>query len=164
MGTVLVIISNASFIYAALADKEVDNAVKTLLTVLNGVGSAAGRLMMSYFEVWVAEAQAEDRVSIVVSVYFADVFVILSLVLFLVDAQGRTAAAVRLGCHGQRFWRSIHCVGYSDDFCEGPRQALQLYFLFCGVSTILLNRLLYGEWYTGEAEKQGGNVALAGVV
>ncbi|EKF26684.1 hypothetical protein MOQ_009616, partial [Trypanosoma cruzi marinkellei] len=57
-GAGVVIIYNASFVYAALADEEVDNAIKTLLTVLYGVGSAVGRLMMSYFEVWSQKRKA----------------------------------------------------------------------------------------------------------
>ncbi|RNC38188.1 hypothetical protein TcCL_NonESM12592, partial [Trypanosoma cruzi] len=127
-GSGFVIIYNASFLYAALADEEVDNAIKTLLTVLNGVGSAAGRLLMSYFEVWSQKRKAEDRVSIVVSVYLADVFVILSLGFIPRGAQGCTAAAVLIGCHWQRFQCSLPCVGFSDCFCKGPRQALQFYF------------------------------------
>ncbi|KAF5216057.1 putative protein associated with differentiation 8 [Trypanosoma cruzi] len=160
MGTVLVIISNASFIYAALADKEVDNAVKTLLTVLNGVGSAAGRLMMSYFEVWSQKRRAEDRVSIVVSVYFADVFVILSLVLFLVVPRAALPLPYVLAAMGNGFGAASIVLVTRTIFAKDPAKHYNFIFSSVVFSTILLNRLLYGEWYTREAEKQGGNVCL----
>ncbi|EKF29455.1 hypothetical protein MOQ_006762 [Trypanosoma cruzi marinkellei] len=160
MGTVLVIIYNASFIYAALADKEVDNAVKTLLTVLNGVGSAAGRLMMSYFEVWSQKRRAEDRLSIVVSLYFANAFVILSLVLFLVMPRAALPLPYVLAAIGNGFGAASIVLVTRTIFAKDPAKHYNFIFLSVVISTILLNRLLYGEWYTREAEKQGGNLCL----
>ncbi|PBJ79911.1 protein associated with differentiation 4 [Trypanosoma cruzi cruzi] len=160
MGTVFVIIYNASFIYAALADEEVDNAVKTLLTVLNGVGSAVGRLMMSYFEVWSQKRRAEDRVSIVISVYFADVFVILSLVLFLVMPRAALPLPYVLAAMGNGFGAASIVLVTRTIFAKDPAKHYNFIFSSVVFSTILLNRLLYGEWYTREAEKQGGNVCL----
>ncbi|KAF5216271.1 protein associated with differentiation 4 [Trypanosoma cruzi] len=159
-GTMFVIIYNASFVYAALADEEVDNAIKTLLTVLNGVGSAAGRLLMSYFEVWSQKRKAEDRVSIIVSVYFADVFVILSLVLFLVVPRAALPLPYVLAALGNGFSAASLVLVSRTVFAKDPAKHYNFIFLALVSSTIFLNRLLYGEWYTREAEKQGGNVCL----
>ncbi|PWV13286.1 putative protein associated with differentiation 4 [Trypanosoma cruzi] len=159
-GTMFVIIYNASFVYAALADEEVDNAIKTLLTVLNGVGSAAGRLLMSYFEVWSQKRKAEDRVSIIVSVYFADVFVILSLVLFLVVPRAALPLPYVLAAIGNGFSAASLVLVSRTVFAKDPAKHYNFIFLALVSSTIFLNRLLYGEWYTREAEKQGGNVCL----
>ncbi|KAF5216265.1 hypothetical protein ECC02_010976 [Trypanosoma cruzi] len=159
-GTMFVIIYNASFVYAALADEEVDNAIKTLLTVLNGVGSAAGRLLMSYFEVWSQKRKAEDRVSIIISVYFADVFVILSLVLFLVVPRAALPLPYLLAALGNGFGAASLVLVSRTVFAKDPAKHYNFLFLALVSSTIFLNRLLYGEWYTREAEKQGGNVCL----
>ncbi|KAF8302936.1 putative protein associated with differentiation 8 [Trypanosoma cruzi] len=159
-GTMFVIIYNASFVYAALADEEVDNAIKTLLTVLNGVGSAAGRLLMSYFEVWSQKRKAEDRVSIIVSIYLADVFVILSLVLFLVVPRAALPLPYVLAALGNGFGAASLVLVSRTVFAKDPAKHYNFCFLASLFSTIFLNRLLYGEWYTREAEKQGGNVCL----
>ncbi|PWU84618.1 putative protein associated with differentiation 4 [Trypanosoma cruzi] len=159
-GAGFVIIYNASFVYAALADEEVDNAIKTLLTVLNGVGSAAGRLLMSYFEVWSQKRKAEDRVSIIVSIYFADVFVILSLVLFLVVPRAALPLPYVLAAIGNGFGAASLVLVSRTVFAKDPAKHYNFCFLASLLSTIFLNRLLYGEWYTREAEKQGGNVCL----
>ncbi|PBJ79764.1 protein associated with differentiation 4 [Trypanosoma cruzi cruzi] len=159
-GAGVVIIYNASFVYAALADEEVDNAIKTLLTVLNGAGSAAGRLLMSYFEVWSQKRKAEDRVSIIVSVYFADVFVILSLVLFLVVPRAALPLPYVLAAIGNGFSAASLVLVSRTVFAKDPAKHYNFIFLASLLSTIFLNRLLYGEWYTREAKKQGGNVCL----
>ncbi|PWU84615.1 putative protein associated with differentiation 4 [Trypanosoma cruzi] len=148
-GAGVVIIYNASFVYAALADEEVDNAIKTLLTVLNGAGSAAGRLLMSYFEVWSQKRKAEDRVSIIVSIYFADVFVILSLVLFLVVPRAALPLPYVLAAIGNGFSAASLVLVSRTVFAKDPAKHYNFYFLASLLSTIFLNRLLYGEWYTG---------------
>ncbi|EKF39267.1 hypothetical protein MOQ_000512, partial [Trypanosoma cruzi marinkellei] len=159
-GTMFVIIYNASFIYAALADEEVDNAIKTLLTVLNGVGSAVGRLMMSYFEVWSQKRKAEDRVSIIVSVYLGDAFLILAPILFLVVPKAALPLPFLLTALGNGFGSAAIVLITRTIFAKDPAKHYNFIFLASVASTIFLNRLLYGEWYTREAEKQGGNVCL----
>ncbi|KAF8283389.1 putative protein associated with differentiation 8 [Trypanosoma cruzi] len=159
-GTMFVIIYNASFVYAALADEEVDNAIKTLLTVLNGVGSAAGRLLMSYFEVWSQKRKAEDRVSIIISVYLADVFVILSLVLFLVVPRAALPLPYLLAAIGNGFSAASLVLVSRTVFAKDPAKHYNFLFLALVSSTIFLNRLLYGEWYTHEARRRGVDVCL----
>ncbi|KAF5224022.1 hypothetical protein ECC02_002917 [Trypanosoma cruzi] len=159
-GTMFVIIYNASFVYAALADEEVDNAIKTLLTVLNGVGSAAGRLLMSYFEVWSQKRKAEDRVSIIVSVYLADVFVILSLVLFLVVPRAALPLPYVLAALGNGFGAASLVLVSRTVFAKDPAKHYNFIFLASVCSTVFLNRLLYGEWYTHEARRRGVDVCL----
>ncbi|PWV13477.1 putative protein associated with differentiation 4 [Trypanosoma cruzi] len=159
-GTTFVIIYNASFVYAALADEEVDNAIKTLLTVLNGAGSAAGRLLMSYFEVWSQKRKAEDRVSIIVSVYFADVFVILSPVLFLVVPRAALPLPYVLAAIGNGFSAASLVLVTRTVFAKDPAKHYNFIFLASVSSTIFLNRLLYGEWYTREARRRGVDVCL----
>ncbi|EKF27579.1 hypothetical protein MOQ_008692, partial [Trypanosoma cruzi marinkellei] len=156
----VVIIYNASFVYAALADEEVDNAIKTLLTVLNGVGSAVGRLMMSYFEVWSQKRKAEDRVSIIVSVYLSDVFVILSLILFLVVPNAALPLPFVLAAFGNGFGAASLVLVSRTVFAKDPAKHYNFIFLASMSSTIFLNRLLYGEWYTHEARKRGVDVCL----
>ncbi|RHW71275.1 hypothetical protein DPX39_070070600 [Trypanosoma brucei equiperdum] len=83
VGVHYVIIYNARFIYTALAGEVPDDALNALLTVLNGVGSAVGRLCMSYFEVWSQKRRAEDRVPITLSMFVPSVCIITMLTLFL---------------------------------------------------------------------------------
>ncbi|PBJ79923.1 protein associated with differentiation 4 [Trypanosoma cruzi cruzi] len=159
-GAGVVIIYNASFVYAALADEEVDNAIKTLLTVLNGAGSAAGRLLMSYFEVWSQKRKAEDRVSIIVSIYLTDVFLILSLVLFLVVPRAALPLPYVLAALGNGFSAASLVLVYRTVFAKDPAKHYNFIFLALVCSTIFLNRLLYGEWYTREAGRRGVDVCL----
>ncbi|PBJ74161.1 protein associated with differentiation 4 [Trypanosoma cruzi cruzi] len=159
-GAGVVIIYNASFVYAALADEEVDNAIKTLLTVLNGVGSAAGRLLMSYFEVWSQKRKAEDRVSIIVSIYLTDVFLILSPVLFLVVPRAALPLPYVLAALGNGFGSAAIVLVSRTVFAKDAAKHYNFIFLALVCSTIFLNRLLYGEWYTREARRRGVDVCL----
>ncbi|EKF27533.1 hypothetical protein MOQ_008741, partial [Trypanosoma cruzi marinkellei] len=116
--------------------------------------------MMSYFEVWSQKRKAEDRVSIIVSVAFANAFMILSLILFLVVPKAALPLPYVLTALGNGFGAASIVLVSRTVFAKDPAKHYNFIFLASMSSTIFLNRLLYGEWYTREAEKQGGNVCL----
>ncbi|ESL05618.1 hypothetical protein TRSC58_06726 [Trypanosoma rangeli SC58] len=157
-GAQVVVIFNANFIYAALAGEEVDSSVKTLLMVLTGVGSAVGRLAMSYFEVWSQSRKAEDRIPITVSLFGSVICALLSTTLFLVLPKAALPLPYVIASLGNGFSAATFVLVARVLFAKDPGKHYNFFFIATMGSTILLNRLMYGEWYTREAEKQGSNV------
>ncbi|KEG13179.1 hypothetical protein DQ04_01171120 [Trypanosoma grayi] len=155
VGSEFVIILNARFLFAALSESEVDSSLTTLLTVINGVGSAVGRLLMSYFEVWSQKRKAEDRIPITISLFFPTISVIVSLVLFLVLPKAALPLPYAIAALGNGFCAAVVVLVTRTIFAKDPAKHYNFCFLPTMASTILLNRLLYGEWYTREAEKRG---------
>ncbi|KEG06185.1 hypothetical protein DQ04_15411000 [Trypanosoma grayi] len=160
VGAEFVIIFNARFIYAAIAGEPVSNALGTLLTVINGVGSAVGRLLMSYFEVWSQKRKAEDRIPITISLLFPVVCVILSLVLFLVLPKSALVVPYVTAALGNGFCAAAVVLVTRTIFAKDPAKHYNFCFVATVVSTVLLNRLTYGEWYTRVADEQGQTLCL----
>ncbi|EPY37095.1 hypothetical protein STCU_00202 [Strigomonas culicis] len=69
VGSQLVVIFNAAYILGALMGESPTDEVRTLLTVINGTGSAIGRIMMSVFEVYTQNRKAEDRIPITIALF-----------------------------------------------------------------------------------------------
>ncbi|KEG13177.1 hypothetical protein DQ04_01171100 [Trypanosoma grayi] len=156
VGSEFVIIFNARFILGALSESRVDDSMGTLLTIINGVGSAVGRLMMSYFEIWSQKRKAEDRVPITISLFVPTVAIIVALVLFLVLPSSVALLAFALAAIGNGFCASVSILVVRTIYAKDPAKHYNFAFNALWISALLLNRLLYGEWYAHEAEKQGG--------
>ncbi|KAK7193951.1 Protein Associated with Differentiation [Novymonas esmeraldas] len=154
VGTELVIIYNASFLMSALQSAPVDRPLGVLLTVLNGVGSAVGRLLMSYFEVWSQKRKAEDRVPITVSLFFPTGSVIVTLVLFLVLPARALPLPYVIAAIGNGFLAATILLVSRTIFAKDPAKHYNFCFTSIVFSAVLFNRFLYGEWYTVQAEKQ----------
>ncbi|KAG5510430.1 hypothetical protein GH5_06629 [Leishmania sp. Ghana 2012 LV757] len=155
-GVTFVIIFNSAFLFAALQSAPVDGSLRTMLTVLNGVGSAVGRLMMSFFEVWSQKRKAEDRVPITVSVFFSTGCVIISIVLFLVLPAAALPLPYVIAAIGNGFYNGVMLLVISTIFAKDPAKHYHFCFSALVLSGVVFNRFLYGEWYTVQAEKQGG--------
>ncbi|KAK7194138.1 Protein Associated with Differentiation [Novymonas esmeraldas] len=153
-GVTFVIVFNAAFLFAALQDAPVDDSLRTMLTVLNGVGSAVGRLMMAYFEVWSQKRKAEDRVPITVSVFVSTGCVIVSCLLFLVLPARALPLPYVIAAIGNGFINGVILLVTRTIFAKDPAKHYHLCFTALVFSAVLFNRFLYGEWYTVQAEKQ----------
>ncbi|GET86678.1 hypothetical protein, conserved [Leishmania tarentolae] len=153
-GVTLVIIFNSSFIFAALQSAPVDESLSTMLTVLNGVGSAVGRLLMSYFEIWSQKRKPEDRVPITVSLFFPTTCTIVSVVLFLVLPAAALPLPYIVAALGNGFFNGCAILVTRTIFAKDP--AKHYHFCLSGYmsASLVFNRFLYGEWYTVQAEKQ----------
>ncbi|GET86677.1 hypothetical protein, conserved [Leishmania tarentolae] len=154
-GAEFVIIYNATFILGALQGSMPAPSLTALLTVLNGVGSAVGRLMMSFFEVWSQKRKAEDRVPITIALFFPTSTIITSIVLFLVLPAAALPLPYVVAALGNGFCAASQILVSRTIFAKDPAKHYHFCFSATMVASVLLNRFLYGEWYTVQAEKQG---------
>ncbi|CCD17091.1 unnamed protein product, partial [Trypanosoma congolense IL3000] len=148
VGVHYIIIYNARFIYTALAGEVPDDALNTLLTVLNGVGSAVGRLLMSGFEIWTQKRKAEDRIPITVALFVPSCCIITMLTLFLVLPKGVLPLPYSIAAVSNGFMAAAIALVARTMFAKDPAKHYNFCFLASILSIIFLNRLLYGEWYT----------------
>ncbi|CAG9570189.1 conserved hypothetical protein [Leishmania major strain Friedlin] len=154
-GAEFVIIYNATFILGALQGSMPAPSLTALLTVLNGVGSAVGRLLMSFFEVWSQKRKAEDRVPITIALFFPTSTIITSIVLFLVLPAAALPLPYVIAALGNGFCAASQILVARTIFAKDPAKHYHFCFSATMAASVLLNRFLYGEWYTVQAEKQG---------
>ncbi|ORC88545.1 uncharacterized protein TM35_000161830 [Trypanosoma theileri] len=160
VGAEFVIILNARFILAALSGEAVGNELGTLLTVLNGVGSAVGRLLLSYFEVWSQKRKAEDRIPITVSLFIPTITIIVSMVLFLVLPKSALPLPYAIAALSNGFCAAVTVLVTRTIFARDPAKHYNFCFIATVFSVLFLNRLLYGEWYARKAQEYGVTVCL----
>ncbi|RNF12091.1 hypothetical protein TraAM80_00508 [Trypanosoma rangeli] len=157
-GTQTVVVGNMRFLFGALAGKPLDESFVALLVVLTGVGSGLGRIFLSGLEMMTQNQPVEKRIPVTFTLFVPSVLVVVALLLLLLlpihalplpcfifaFVSGATAAAVVI------VLRTI----FAEDVAK--------HYNFCSVagiaSSLLMNRVLYGEWYTRQAEKQGSTL------
>ncbi|KAF8302958.1 putative protein associated with differentiation 8 [Trypanosoma cruzi] len=161
LGTEFVVLTNSRFIFAAMSGEDVDNSLNTLLTVLNGVGSAAGRLLMSALEVWSQKRKAENRIPITLSLFLPTISVTVMAVLFLtISNKDILPIPYVIGALGNGFIAAVTILVINTIYAKDPGLHYNFCFFATTCSSVLLNRLLYGEWYTHEARRRGVDVCL----
>nr|CCD12637.1 unnamed protein product [Trypanosoma congolense IL3000] len=161
LGAEFVILINTRFIFAALSGKEIDDSLNTMLTVLNGVGSASGRLLMSYFEIWSQGRKAQDRIPITISLFLPTILVAVMLVLFLtISNEYVLPVPYVVGALANGIIASVTVLVVNTIYAKDLGLHYNFCFLATACSTILYNRVLYGEWYTYQANKRGVEVCL----
>ncbi|GET86679.1 major facilitator superfamily, putative [Leishmania tarentolae] len=161
VGAEFVIIFNASPIFSALTETpKLDTTVSALLTVLNGTGSALGRLVMSAFEGYTQKRKAEDRMPITIAFFVPTTLIILSMVLFLVLPGRWLLVAFAVASLGNGFCASVTILVLRTIYAKDPAKHYNFGYNALWISAILLNRLLYGEWIAAQADKQGRKVCL----
>ncbi|CAJ02720.1 conserved hypothetical protein in leishmania [Leishmania major strain Friedlin] len=161
VGAEFVIIFNASPIFSALTETpKLDTTVSALLTVLNGAGSALGRLTMSVFEHYTQKRKAEDRMPITVAFFVPTTLIILSMVLFLVLPGRSLLAAFALASLGNGFCASVTILVLRTMYAKDPARHYNFGYNALWIAAILLNRLLYGEWIASRADRQGQKVCV----
>ena len=156
VGSEFVIIFNARFIFQALTKTEqLDTTVSALLTVLNGAGSAFGRLSMSFFEMYTQQQRPEKRIPITYALFVPTTFLIVSVVLFLVLPGRSLLLAYAVAAIGNGFAASNTILVIRTLYAKDPAKHYNFGYNALWVAAILLNRLLYGEWIASRADKQG---------
>jgi MFS family permease len=161
LGCEFVIIFNARFIFQALTNAPVlDSTVAALLTVLNGAGSALGRLAMSFFEMYTQKQRPEERIPITLALFVPATFLIVSITLFLVLPGRSLLLAYAIAALGNGFAASITILVIRTIYAKDPAKHYNFGINALVPAAILLNRLLYGEWIASRAEKQGRKVCL----
>ncbi|CAM41944.2 hypothetical protein, conserved in leishmania [Leishmania braziliensis MHOM/BR/75/M2904] len=154
VGAEFVIIFNARFILVALQSAPVSESLSTMLTVLNGVGSAVGRLMMSFFEVWSQKRKAEDRVPITIALFVPTSSIIISIMLFLVLPAAALPLPYIVAALGNGFLAGVAILVTRTIFAKDPAKHYHFCFTASMLASLVFNRFLYGEWYTVQADKQ----------
>jgi hypothetical protein len=154
VGTEFVIIYNATNILGALDGKDPTPALSTLLTVLNGVGSAVGRLLMSYFEVWTQKRKAEDRIPITASLFLPTGSIIISVILFLVLPGAALPLPYVVAALGNGFLAGVTLLVTRTIFAKDVAKHYNFCFTATMLASLIFNRFLFGEWYTVQADKQ----------
>lgn len=155
VGTEGVIMNNATYIFAALSGEPASSSTRTLLTVLNGVGSAAGRLLMSYFEAWSQKRPAEKRIPLTIALFFPTCSVIITLVLFLSLPLQVLPLPYVVAALGNGFLAATTILITRTIYARDPAKHYHFCFLATAASSVAMNRFLYGEWYTVQATKLG---------
>ncbi|EPY24570.1 hypothetical protein STCU_07114 [Strigomonas culicis] len=157
-GTQMVIIVNARFIYAALVGRTATPEETVLLTVINGTGSALGRIAISCVEMFTQRGAVEKRMPLT-KMLFIPTFTILAASVLLLCVPSRLAVlpfvVTALGngitaATGVLVIRGLYAMDVANHYN----------FTSIGVivASFLLNKCLYGYWYTYTAEAQGGTV------
>ncbi|AIN96583.1 membrane transporter, putative [Leishmania panamensis] len=150
-----VVLNNASYIFGALAGEKTSTSTRTLLTVLSGVGSAAGRLLMSYFEAWSQKRPAEKRIPLTIALFIPNTSIIIAIVLFLALPKQALPVPYVIAAIGNGFLAATTILITRTIYAKDPAKHYHFCFLSTAASSIALNRFLYGEWYTVQAEKLG---------
>ncbi|CBZ24857.1 conserved hypothetical protein [Leishmania mexicana MHOM/GT/2001/U1103] len=153
-----VIINNSSYIFGALAGEKTSTSTRTLLTVLNGVGSATGRLLMSYFEAWSQKRPAEKRIPLTISLFIPTTSIIVTIVLFLTLPKQALPLPYVIAAIGNGFLAATTILITRTIYARDPAKHYHFCFLAAAFSSIALNRFLYGEWYTVQSEKLGNSL------
>ncbi|EPY25817.1 hypothetical protein STCU_06462 [Strigomonas culicis] len=156
IGAELVIIFNATYVLGALMGKSPSSEVRTLLTVVNGTGSAIGRIIMSAFEVYTQNRKAEDRIPITISLFPPTCSVILALILFLV-LPGNLSLLLPfvLIALGNGFINAAVVLTTRTIYAKDNAKHYNFCYLAMCCASIVFVRALYGEWYSNQAEKNG---------
>lgn len=157
-GAQMVIIVNARFIYAAVAESSISEELATLLTVFNGVGSALGRILMSIFEVWTQKRPAEERIPLTVALFIPSTAVLLSSLLLLFAPKELLVVPFVLTALANGFSAATVVLVMRTLYAKDIANHYNFMSLASVAASILLNKLLYGEWYTREATQRGGTL------
>ncbi|CAD2221271.1 Nodulin-like, putative [Angomonas deanei] len=144
-GTEFVIINNPSYIYSAMARVETDTNMRTLLSVVSGVGSAVGRLFMAAFEHVSQHRPPEKRIPITWAPFIPMTLMTITLILFLTCPARLTPPPHRADFLCQ--WRPVgaYHLATTCHLRQGPRPSLQFLFRASGVFYYSLCALFVGH-------------------
>ncbi|EPY31143.1 hypothetical protein STCU_03601 [Strigomonas culicis] len=163
VGAQLVVIFNAAYILGALQGEKVTSEVRTLLTVINGTGSAIGRASMSFFEIYTQNRKAEDRIPITVALFFPTSASFFALVLFLaLPGNLSLLLPFMIIALGNGFVNAAVVLTARTIYAKESAKHYHFYFLAMACSSIVFVRGLYGEWYSSQAEKNGSSLVCYG--
>ncbi|CCW68217.1 unnamed protein product [Phytomonas sp. Hart1] len=153
-----VIIMNARFIYESVSGKPIRDEMATLLTVINGTGSGLGRIFMGFFEVWTQKRKPEERIPLTISLHIPTVAVLVSSLLLLVVNENFLLVPFILTALSNGFIAAINVLVIRTMYLKDIANHYNFTSIASLAASIFVNKMLYGDWYTKEAEKQGGTI------
>ncbi|CAC9521947.1 hypothetical protein, unknown function [Leishmania infantum JPCM5] len=159
-GTQMVIIVNARFVYAAASETHMTPEVASLLTIFNGAGSAVGRILMSIFEVWTQKRKPEERIPLTISLFIPSLIVLAASLMLLFAQKEWLLISFGLTALGNGFSAASIVLVMRTLYAKDVANHYNCMSLSSLASSVLLNQMLYGNWYTKEANKQGSNICI----
>lgn len=160
IGAQMVIVINARFIYGALTEEPVSPAQVALLTVVNGVFSALGRCLMSVFEIWTQQREPADRIPLTAALFVPTAAVLVSTCLLLVVPKQLLLAPFVFAALGNGFTAATVVLVMRSLYARDMAMHYNCTSVAAIASSIVFNKLMYGEWYTRQAQKQGSTLCI----
>lgn len=159
-GTQMVIIVNARFVYAAASETHVTPEVASLLTIFNGAGSAVGRILMSIFEVWTQKRKPEERIPLTIALFIPSLIVLAASLMLLFLRKEWLLISFGLTALGNGFSAASIVLVMRTLYAKDVANHYNCMSLSSLAGSVLLNQMLYGNWYTKEAKKQDSNICI----
>ncbi|KAG5471874.1 hypothetical protein LSCM4_03435 [Leishmania orientalis] len=159
-GTQMVIIVNARFVYAAASETHMTQEIASLLTVFNGAGSAVGRIVMSIFEVWTQKRKPEERIPLTIALFIPSLILLAASLMLLSVRREWLLIPFGLTALGNGFSAASVVLVMRTLYAKDVANHYNCMSLSSLTSSLLLNQLLYGSWYTKEAKKQDSNICI----
>ncbi|EPY23037.1 hypothetical protein STCU_07921 [Strigomonas culicis] len=150
------IVLNASYIVGAIEGHAVSKDLRTLLSVLNGVGSAVGRLMMAGFEHWSQHRAPEKRIPFTWAALFPTILLVISVVLFLTLPGSVLPLPFVIVAIANGSQATLTVLIPRTIYGKDTAKHYNFCFVPSILSSILIVRFLYAEWYSVQAIKTGG--------
>lgn len=157
-GTQIVIIGNARFVYEAASEEKTPQEVATLLTVFNGAGSAVGRIIMSMIEIWTQKRAPEERIPLTIALFIPSLVMLSASLMLLFVRQEWLLVPFGLTALGNGFSAASVVLVMRTLYAKDVANHYNCMSLSSLAGSVLLNQMLYGGWYTKEAEKQGSKI------
>ncbi|KAG5471542.1 hypothetical protein LSCM1_01636 [Leishmania martiniquensis] len=159
-GTQMVIIVNARFVYAAASETHMTQEIASLLTVFNGAGSAVGRIIMSIFEVWTQKRKPEERIPLTIALFIPSLILLTASLMLLFVWKEWLLIPFGLTALGNGFSAASVVLVMRTLYAKDVANHYNFMSLSSLTSSLLLNQMLYGNWYTKEARKQHSNICM----
>ncbi|CAD2222969.1 hypothetical protein AGDE_06804 [Angomonas deanei] len=153
IGPELSITYNAAYIYGAIAREPQTDEMRVLLSVLNGSGSAIGRLVMAYLEFWSQKKKAEDRIPITFTFFIPNATVILSLILFLTLPPAVLPLTFTINSFGNGFLNSTMILISRTLYAKDQAKHYHVCYVGTSLGVLIFNLALYGAYYNKESKK-----------
>ncbi|KAG5497761.1 hypothetical protein JKF63_04028 [Porcisia hertigi] len=159
-GTQMVIIINARFVYAAASETTMTQEVASLLTVMNGVGSAVGRIIMSILEVWTQKRKPEERIPLTIALFIPSLVLLVAFLMLLFMRKEWLLVPFGLTALGNGFSAASVVLVMRTLYAKDVANHYNCMSLSSLFSSVLFNQVLYGGWYTREAKRQNSNICI----
>ncbi|CAD2221273.1 hypothetical protein AGDE_15794 [Angomonas deanei] len=156
-GAEFTVISNPSYIYSAMAKHPTELSMRTLLSVLNGVGSAVGRLLMAAFEHLSQHRPPEKRIPITWAPFLPISLMTISLILFLTCPAAVTPLPIVFTALANGAQASHTVLVPRVIFAKDPARHYNFCFVASALTAFVCLPFLWGMWYNKRAAETGGS-------
>ncbi|SCU67703.1 major facilitator superfamily, putative [Trypanosoma equiperdum] len=159
-GAEVLVLANMRFLLAAFDGGLLADTYVGYLLVLTSVGSGFGRIILSLFEMVSQNRSAEERIPITGALFVPAVVQVVALSLFFVLPAPLLAIPCFLVSFAGGCSAAASVIVVRTIFASDVGKYYNCITVATVVSSLLINRGLYGEVYTHEAMKEGKTICL----